>query len=154
MPTNKFLHLLELVKDQKWVTRGDCDFSLIRNEKDQSPICAIVDVLSNGTIVQTDTDYKAWCVLFGMEITVKDYPQLRDIVKSSAVSYGPLRKELETILNVAPILTQQHVTALTDLKKRLTEEFRLTGRWSYFIDGWAGQRLNELLAYVEKEIKE
>jgi len=97
MSTNKFLDLMVSIEDQKWSISYD---GYIRNEKGQCPICAIVDVLSNGEIVYTWDAGGAWSRLVGQSVTFDEYSSLVDIIRAADHKNSYLRKELMDALHV------------------------------------------------------
>jgi len=99
MSKNKFLDLMILVEDQKWTVRN----GEIRNEKEQCPICAVVEVLSDGKIQEKIWAMTAWTKfndwVFDDQL-IKDHDEIGDIMTAADVSFSPLRKELEKRLHV------------------------------------------------------
>ena len=89
------MDLMVLVEDQKWSVQDDV---LIRNESGQCPICAIVDVLSNGTTSYGVLAYTAWRSYIGEEPSPYEYEQLDEIIGASDNPHYNLRKELEEVL--------------------------------------------------------
>jgi hypothetical protein len=66
--SNKFLELLPLIEDQKWAV---IQSGWIRNDRNQCPICAIVDVLSDGEYDFDVLAFGSWKAY----INEKDLPQ-------------------------------------------------------------------------------
>jgi hypothetical protein len=54
---NKFLQFLPLIEDQEWIVD---EKSRIRNTMRQCPVCAMVDVLSNGKVAYCEMAHMAW----------------------------------------------------------------------------------------------
>jgi len=85
-----------LVEDQQWTVKNGY---LIRNEKDQCPICALVDVLSNGELSYTEAAGYAWDT-FVNEPDLENREDRWEIMNAADLRNASLRKELEEALHV------------------------------------------------------
>jgi hypothetical protein len=79
--SNKFLSLLPLIEDQKWTLN---ETGVIRNEKGQCPICAIVDVLSGGNQKFLTMAVLSWRLYLKEETMPPDeFKSIKEIVHST-----------------------------------------------------------------------
>ena len=97
MKQNQFFSLLPLIEDQKWAILNDGTGkpALIRNEKDQCPICAIVDVLTNGDECYTWDAFTAWRnFLTESTLSVSDVFELSSFMRKADNADKRLMREL------------------------------------------------------------
>jgi hypothetical protein len=94
---NRILSLFPFIEDQKWTTNSAHVNGRIRNEKGQCPICAIIDVLSDGKIVYTADAFSAWQHYFVDGFGPAEWSEVVDIMwaaDSTASEWRALRKQL------------------------------------------------------------
>jgi len=80
---NKFLKLLVFIEDQKWSMDR---YGYIRNRKGQCPICAIVDVLSNGAVSYLEEAETAWTEYIGPDARY-DHDDLVEFIDLADTAY-------------------------------------------------------------------
>jgi len=93
---NKFLDLMVFVEDQKWLIDED---NAIRNEKGQCPICALVEVLTNGAIQDTIWAGCAWSAFVNGDTMTEEEELLFQFTRAADSPQHPDRKELEEALH-------------------------------------------------------
>jgi len=99
MSTNKFLDLMVFIEDQKWTVSPE---GKTRNEKDQCPLSAIVDVLSFGKIQETWAAWRAWDEFVNMDVFLMfDEREISEIMDAADRKESYLRKELMEALHIS-----------------------------------------------------
>jgi len=97
MSKNKFLDLMIYIEDQKWFFDK---YGHIRNEKGQCPICAIVDVLSNGEIVTQITAFWTWITYTDQVMSVDEIRDMEEIISAADSSFHSFHSQLKKALHV------------------------------------------------------